>query len=69
MKDKWSVVVKAWFPEGVDDPNLCLLKVKPTNVYYWNASTGSMIQFVKMMAAAVSGKPSLAEGEEGKLAV
>ena len=69
IKDKWSPIVKAWFPEGQDDPNLCLLKVKPTDVYYWQASTGSMIQFFKMAVAAATGKPSIAEGKEGKLAV
>jgi general stress protein 26 len=64
--DKWSPVVKAWFPDGIDDPNLGLLKVSPTQVYYWDAETGKMVQFLKMAASIVTGK-TLADGAEGRL--
>jgi general stress protein 26 len=66
--DKWSPVVKAWFPDGINDPNLGLLKVQPYEVYYWEAETGKMVQFFKMAAAVVTGK-RLAEGAEGSLNV
>jgi general stress protein 26 len=68
IRDKWSTIVKAWFPDGVDDPNLALLKVEPQNNYYWDAETGKMVQFFKMAASIVSGK-TLADGAEGKLNV
>jgi general stress protein 26 len=68
IKDKWSPIVKAWFPEGVDDPNLTLLKVEPRDVYYWDAETGKMVAFLKIIAAAATGK-QLAEGKEGKIKV
>jgi len=64
--DKWSPVVKAWFPDGIGDPNLGLLKVQPTAIYYWDAETGKMVQFLKMAASVVSGK-TLADGTEGKI--
>jgi general stress protein 26 len=69
IKDKWSPVVKAWFPNGEDDPNLALLKIKPTDVYYWDAESGKMIQFFKMAVAAVTGNPGIADGKEGKLSM
>lgn len=69
IKEKWSPIVKAWFPDGEDDPNLALLKVKPHDCYYWDASTGSMIQFFKMAIAAAVGNPKIADGEEGKLSI
>ena len=68
IKDKWAPLVKAWFPNGVDDPNLALLKVQPNNIYYWDAETGKMVAFFKIAASAVTGK-QLAEGAEGKLKV
>ncbi|MGN6193598.1 MAG: pyridoxamine 5'-phosphate oxidase family protein [Ginsengibacter sp.] len=68
IKDKWKPLVKAWFPNGVDDPNLALLKVQPNNIYYWDAETGKMVAFLKIAASAVTGK-QLAEGAEGKLKV
>ena len=67
IKDKWSPVVKAYFPQGAEDPNLALLKVQPTNVYYWESETGKMVQFIKMAAAAVTGNPAVAKSAEGKI--
>ena len=68
IKEKWSPIVKAWFPKGEDDPNLALLQVRPRDVYYWDAESGKMVAFLKMAAGAVTGK-RLAEGTEGKLSV
>lgn len=69
IKDKWSPIVKAWFPDGVDDPNLSLLKVKPKDTYYWDSETGKMVQFAKMIVGAVVGNPKIADGAEGKLSL
>ena len=66
-KDKWSPFIKAWFPEGVDDPNLALLKVQPRKVYYWDAEAGKMVSFLKMVAGAVTGKPALSKDAEGSI--
>lgn len=66
IKDKWSPMVKAWFPQGVDDPNICLVSVQPQNCYYWDSETGKMVKFFKMAAAVVTEK-RLADGAEGKL--
>jgi len=66
--DKWSPVVKAWFPDGAGDPNLGMLKVKPYRCYYWDAEAGKMIEFLKMAASIVTEK-KLAEGAEGKLEI
>lgn len=68
IKDKWSPIVKAWFPNGVDDPNVSLLKITPQDVYYWDAENGKMVAFMKMAASAVTGK-KVSEGVEGKLKV
>jgi general stress protein 26 len=64
--DKWSPIVKAWFPDGVSDPNLGLLKVQPVEAYYWESETGKMVQFLKMAASVVTGK-RLAEGAQGSI--
>ena len=66
IKDKWTPMVKAWFPDGVDDPNLALLKVNPTDSYYWDAKSGKMVAFLKIATAAITGT-RLAEGEKGSL--
>jgi general stress protein 26 len=68
IKDKWEPMVKAWFPNGQDDPNLGLLKIKPEQMYYWDAETGKMVHFLKIAASVVTGA-KLAEGSEGKLSI
>ena len=64
--DKWSHIVKAWFPDGVADPNLGLLKIQPVEAYYWEAEAGKMVHFLKMAASVVSGE-RLADGAQGSL--
>lgn len=68
IEELWSPVLKAWFPSGKDDPNISLVKVKPTSAYYWVTDGNKMINFLKMVASAATGK-NLVEGNEGSLSV
>ncbi len=68
IEELWNPIIKAWFPQGVEDPDLCLLKVTPQSAYYWDSESGKMVEFLKIIAAAVTGK-RLAEGAEGSLDV
>lgn len=69
IKEKWQPMLKAWFPKGDDDPDIALLRIRPTSCHYWDAESGKMIEFFKMAIAAVTGKPQIAEGAEGKLSL
>ena len=64
----WSPLVKAWFKEGKDDPNISILKVTPVSAYYWDTDGNRMINFLKMIASAATGKVFL-EGQEGNIKV
>ena len=56
----FSLPIKAWFPEGVKDPNLILIKITPTVAEYWNASASKMVVAFNMLKAIVTGdKPDL----------
>jgi general stress protein 26 len=68
IDELWSSHVKAWFPEGKDDPNLTVVKVKPTHAYYWDTKHGKMVALLKIAAAMVTGHP-MDDGVEGKLKV
>lgn len=37
MRSLWTPWIKPWFPNGLDDPNLVLLKVAITEAEYWVA--------------------------------
>jgi general stress protein 26 len=42
IQELWNPFVKAWFPNGQDDPNVALLKVTVSNAEYWDAPSGKM---------------------------
>src|SRR4029077_4838805 len=36
MKELWSPVYRAWFPQGLDDPELALMRVDVDKAEYWD---------------------------------
>jgi general stress protein 26 len=68
IEELWSPELKVWFEGGKDDPNISILKVKPTNSYYWDTEGNKMINFLKMVASAAMGK-NFVEGNEGNIAL
>ena len=67
-KELWSPIAKAWFPEGVEDPDLTVLKVKPSEGYYWDTKSGKLVSMLKILTAAVTGNPSDG-GVKGRITV
>ena len=61
-KELWNPIHKAWFPKGVDDPNLGLLRVEIEKAEYWDAPASSVVQLIGFAKAIATGKPY---GEEG----
>lgn len=67
-KELWTPLAKTWFTEGVDDPNLTLLMVKPLDAYYWDTKDGKAVSLIKIAVGAVTGK-TMDGGIEGKLEI
>lgn len=53
----FSPPVKVWFPDGIDDPRLTLLKVTPSIAEYWDSSSSKMVLAFNMLKAFVTGDP------------
>jgi general stress protein 26 len=53
-KQLWNPGFKAWFPGGLDNPNLILLKVNVQQAAHWDAAQGRMAQLLGF-ANAVAG--------------
>lgn len=66
IRELWKPGNKVWFPLGVDDPELALIKVSPVNAEYWDSSANKMVILFSMVKAAITGTP-YSEGEHGKL--
>lgn len=68
IKDLWDPMMKNWFTEGIDDPRITVLKVIPTDGYYWDTKHGQAIAFVKSMIGSAIGK-TMDDSIEGKITV
>jgi general stress protein 26 len=63
----FSPPIKAWFPDGPQDPALILIKVTPESAEYWDSSSSKMVVAFKMLKAIVTGeKPDMGENEKIK---
>jgi len=66
IEELWSPILKAWFPEGLDDPTLCLLRVKIEEAEYWDASPSKVVQIAGFITALVTG-PEASYGEHATI--
>ncbi len=66
IKELWSPIAKTWFTEGVEDPRISVIKVTPSQGYYWDTKHGLAVAGVKMLVGAVL-KKTMDDGIEGKL--
>jgi general stress protein 26 len=64
-KELWNAMVKAWFPNGIDDPELALVAVDVTKAEYWDVKSSKLVQLFTMAKAAVTGAPPAGMGEHG----
>jgi general stress protein 26 len=46
MKELWSPVYRAWFPQGTGDPDLALLRVDIDKAEYWDTLSRSMVELL-----------------------
>jgi general stress protein 26 len=42
----WTDAWRVWFPEGKDDPDLCLVAVIPTAAEYWDQTGGKGLAYL-----------------------
>lgn len=59
-------MIKTWFTEGVDDPRITVIKVVPSEGYYWDTKHGRLVAFIKQLAGAALGK-TLDDSIEGSI--
>lgn len=56
VKELWSPLYKAWFPKGLDDPELALLRVRVEKAEYWDAPGAKVVQLAGFVKALATGK-------------
>lgn len=66
MDELWKPILKAWFPKGLDEPDLALIKVEVEQAEYWDSSSSKMVQVVGFVKAVVTGE-AYEPGDDVKL--
>ncbi|HVE56672.1 MAG TPA: pyridoxamine 5'-phosphate oxidase family protein [Pyrinomonadaceae bacterium] len=66
IEELWNPILKAWFPKGLDDPSLCLLKVSVEEAEYWDSPSSTLVQIAGFVKALVTGQ-SADGGDHGKV--
>ena len=66
IKELWKPVLKAWFPDGPDQSDVALLKVKVKKAEYWDTPSSTIAQAISFVSAIFTGK-QVEMGENKKL--
>lgn len=64
----WTNFALAWF-ESKDDPNVSVIKVEPSDGYYYETKDNKLMAMSKMLFAAVTGSAIEDGGVEGELKI
>ncbi|MFC5284979.1 pyridoxamine 5'-phosphate oxidase family protein [Pedobacter alpinus] len=62
----WIPAMKAWFPEGKEDPDLTLIRVEILKAEYWDSSASDMIVLFNMLKAIFKGE-TFSQGDHQKI--
>lgn len=68
IQELWVPSLKAWFPEGVDEPDIALLKVSVEKAEYWDAPSSAIAHAISLVKSLATGEPAN-PGEHGEVAV
>jgi general stress protein 26 len=66
MEELWTPELKAWFPEGLEDPELALLKIETSQAEYWDTPNSTVVYLVGLAKAIATGE-SYHPGENEKV--
>ena len=56
IEELWSPELKAWFPDGLEDPELSLLKIETSQAEYWDTPNSTVVYLVGLAKAIATGE-------------
>lgn len=57
MKELWTPILKAWFPLGLNDPELTLIGVNIDTADIWDTPVSRAEQMMRVVRSAITGRP------------
>lgn len=67
VEQHWSEPMRTWFPKGIDDPEIALIKVTVEAAEYWDAPNSTVLHAYGYVKAALTGEAPK-PGENKKVA-
>lgn len=64
VKKLWNPTLKAYFPKGIDDPDIALLKIDVEKAEYWDSPSSKMVQLYGYLKSITTGQRYEGEGSE-----
>lgn len=58
IAELWQPQLKAWFPKGIDEPDLALLKVNVEKAEYWDSPSSTIAHVYALASSALTGQPA-----------
>ena len=68
IKELWNPILKTWFTEGEDDPRITVIKVSPSEGYYWDTKHGMAVAMAKRVIGTIKGE-TIDDSIEGNVIV
>ena len=68
MEELWNPLFKAWFPDGLEDPDIALFIVEAEGAEYWDAPTSPVAHLIGFVKAKATGQPPRV-GEDEKVTI
>jgi general stress protein 26 len=66
LQELWSPPMSVFYPRGIDDPELCLLRVQVESAEYWDGPGGLVGQALYLAATALTRDPGVLS-ENGRI--
>lgn len=66
IKELWQPSLKAWFPKGLDEPDIALIKINADQAEYWDSPASPIAHAISLAKVALTGKATQS-GENEKV--
>jgi general stress protein 26 len=68
VQELWKPELKAWFPQGLDEPDIALLKVNAEKAEYWDAPSSFVAHTIGLVKSITTGeRAKVGENEKVQL--
>ncbi len=56
IAELWNPALKAWFPNGLEDPDIALLQIEVDKAEYWDSPSSTVVHMVGFVKSVATGQ-------------